>query len=140
MKIAFICVHNSCRSQMAEALAKYKAKKLGLDLEIFSAGSDTSKGVNPQAIRLIHELYQIDMKDHYAKLIEALPKDINIAVSMGCNVACPSLKAEYFFDFALMDPSGSDDETFKQIIKILDSKLDALLHAIKTNSLKGFVC
>lgn len=140
MKIAFICVHNSCRSQMAEALAKHKAKAMGLDIEIFSAGSDTSRGINPQAIRLINELYSLDMTNHYAKLIEALPKDLDIAVSMGCNVACPSLKADYFLDFALEDPSGSDDESFKQIIKALDSKLDALLEAIMTNSLKGFVC
>lgn len=52
MKLAFICVHNGCRSQMAEALAKYKAKELWLDIEVFSAGSDTLREVNPQAIKL----------------------------------------------------------------------------------------
>lgn len=55
MKLAFICIHNSCRSQMAEALARHKAEKMGVDIEVFSAGSDTSKGVNSQAIRLMHE-------------------------------------------------------------------------------------
>lgn len=140
MKIAFICVHNSCRSQMAEALARYKIEKLGLDIEVFSAGSDTSRGVNPQAIRFIQELYKIDMKDHYAKLIETLPKDIDIAISMGCDIACPSLKAKYYFDFNLIDPSGSDDKAFKEVIKTLDSKITNLLNAIKTHSLQGFIC
>lgn len=140
MKIAFICIHNSCRSQMAEAIARHKAKTLGLDVEFFSAGSDISKGVNQQAIRMIKELYSIDMKDHYAKLIETLPNDIDIAVSMGCNVACPNLKTKYYYDFGLDDPSGNDDEIFKQTIKSLDSKLNTLLQSIKTNSLKDFIC
>ncbi|TEY02076.1 arsenate reductase ArsC [Campylobacter sp. US33a] len=140
MKIAFICVHNSCRSQMAEALARYKAKNMGIDIEVFSAGSDISKGINPQAIKLMYEIYQINMKKHYPKLINSLPKDLDIVVSMGCGVACPNLKSRYYFDFKLSDPSGSCDNEFKKIIQILDSKLTALLWTIKTNSLKGFAC
>ncbi|EAL1484622.1 arsenate reductase ArsC [Campylobacter coli] len=140
MILAFICIHNSCRSQMAEALAKHKAEKMGIDIEVFSAGSDTSKGVNSQAIRLMGEIYQIDMKKHYSKLIDSLPQNLDIVVSMGCGVACPSLKSRYYFDFGLKDPSGSCDDEFKKIIQILDYKLTALLQAIKTNSLKDFRC
>lgn len=65
---------------------------------------------------------------------------MDIVVSMGCGVACPSLKSRYYFDFGLKDPSGSCDDEFKKIIQILDSKLTALLQAIKTNSLKDFRC
>lgn len=80
------------------------------------------------------------MKDQYAKLIESLPIGIDIAISISCNVVCPSLKARYYFDFKLIDPSGKDYEAFKEVIKILDTKLDSLLRAIQTNSLKGFIC
>ncbi|EAI4691932.1 arsenate reductase ArsC [Campylobacter jejuni] len=114
MKLAFICIHNSCRSQMAEALARHKAEKMGVDIEVFSAGSDTSKGVNSQAIRLMREIYQIDMKKHYSKLIDSLPQNLDIVVSMGCGVACPSLKSRYYFVFGLKDPSGSCDDEFKK--------------------------
>lgn len=140
MKLAFICIHNSCRSQMAEALARYKAGQMGIDIEVFSAGSDTSKGVNSEAIRLMCEIYQINMKKHYSKLIDSLPQNLDIVVSMGCGVTCPSLKSKYHFDFGLSDPSGSCDDEFKKIIQILDSKLTALLQAVKTNSLKDFTC
>lgn len=69
-----------------------------------------------------------------------MPSGIDITISISCNVVCPSLKARYYFDFKLIDPSGKDYEAFKEVIKTLDTKLDSLLRVIQTNSLKGFIC
>ena len=64
-KVAFLCVHNSCRSQMAEALGK----KLAADVfESFSAGTEPGARINPDAVRLMKQVHGIDMeKDQYPK-------------------------------------------------------------------------
>lgn len=140
MKIAFICIHNSCRSQMAEALANFYAKKMQLDLEIYSAGSEKSRSIHPKAIYFLALNYGIDMSNHYVKTINTLPKDIDIVISMGCGVKCPTLRGKYSFDFQLEDPSNFDDTAFQESIKILESKVIALLESIKNNTLGDFRC
>lgn len=140
MKIAFICIHNSCRSQMAEALANFHAKKMQLNLKIYSAGSEKNRSIHPKAIHFLAINYGIDMSDHYVKTIDVLPKDIDIVVSMGCGIKCPALKGKYFFDFQLEDPSNFDDLAFQESIKILESKVIALLESIKSGTLGDFRC
>ena len=87
-KVAFVCVHNSCRSQIAEALAK----KLGSDvLEVYSAGTEIKEEINPDARRLMMAMYGIDMeKTQKPKLIQAIPP-VDDVITMGCNVVCPVL-------------------------------------------------
>ena len=85
-KVAFICVHNSCRSQIAEALGKLLA---GDVFDSYSAGTETKPQINPDAVRLMRQLYGVDMEEtQYPKLISEIPVP-DIAVSMGCNVGCP---------------------------------------------------
>ena len=85
-KVAFICVHNSCRSQIAEALGKHFRSN---DFEFYSAGTETKPKINQDAVRLIKELYEIDMeKTQYSKTFDKIPMP-NIAISMGCDVGCP---------------------------------------------------
>ena len=89
-KVAFICVHNSCRSQIAEALGK---KIAGDVFESYSAGTEIKPQINQDAVRIMKGLYGIDMEQtQYSKLITDIP-DPDIAISMGCNVGCP-LSAE----------------------------------------------
>ncbi|MCV3425700.1 arsenate reductase ArsC [Campylobacter lari] len=135
MKIAFICIHNSCRSQMAEALCKKMATELGLNLEIYSAGSDISKGINPKAIRILKQKYTLDISSYKAKGFDSLPKDLDIVVGMGCGVACPSVGARYHFDFGLEDPSGFEDEDFIKVVESLELKLKELLEKITQGEL-----
>ena len=79
-KVAFICVHNSCRSQIAEALGKHLA---GDVFESYSAGTETKTQINQDAVRVMKQLYRIDMeKTQYSKLISDIPKP-DIAISMG---------------------------------------------------------
>ena len=123
-KIAFICVHNSCRSQIAEAFGK----KYGADrYEFYSAGTETKPQINQDAVRLMKELYGIDMeKEQYSKLLTDIPK-VDIVITMGCNVQCPFLPCEHREDWGLDDPTGKSDDEFKKCIRMIDEKMKDFL-------------
>lgn len=122
-KVAFICVHNSCRSQIAEALGKH----FGSDVfESYSAGTQTKPQINQDAVRLMKKLYGIDMElTQRSKLLSELPS-IDIAITMGCNVECPYLPCEYREDWGLDDPTGKDDGEFMKVIAVIESKVRKL--------------
>lgn len=124
-KVAFVCVHNSCRSQMAEALGK----KLASDVfESYSAGTETKPQINQDAVRLIKDIYDIDMElTQTSKLISDIPT-VDVVITMGCNVNCPTLPCKYREDWGLDDPSGKTDEEFKLII----DKIHANILELKT--------
>ena len=122
-KVAFICVHNSCRSQIAEALGKYYASDV---FESYSAGTELKNSINPDAVRLMKEIYDIDMKKtQHPKLINDIP-DVDIAISMGCNVGCPYIGKEFDDNWMLDDPSGKNDEEFIKVIKQIEIKITEL--------------
>ena len=131
-KVAFICVHNSCRSQMAEALGK----KYGVDVfESYSAGTETKPQINQDAVRIIKDLYNIDMnKTQKSKLLNEIPT-VDIVIKMGCNVVCPYLPAKYIEDWGLEDPTGKSDEEFIKIAKSIEIKVKELAERIKNNKL-----
>ena len=113
-KVAFICVHNSCRSQIAEALGKHLASDV---FESYSAGTETKLQINQDAVRIMKELYGIDMEaeGQYSKLIDEIPVP-DIAISMGCNVGCPFIERPFDDNWGLEDPTGKSDEEFKKVI------------------------
>ena len=112
-KVAFIFVHNSCRSQIAEALGKALASDV---FESYSAGTETKPQINQDAVRLIKALYGIDMEQtQYSKLISDIPEP-DIAISMGCNVGCPFIGRPFDDNWELEDPTGKSDEEFKKVI------------------------
>lgn len=122
-KVAFICVHNSCRSQIAEALGKHYASEV---FESYSAGTETKPRINQDAVRLMKELYAIDMeKTQRSKLLEEIPP-VDIVITMGCNVECPYLPCKHREDWGLDDPTGKSDEEFKMVIEIIDAKIKEL--------------
>ncbi len=128
-KVAFICVHNSCRSQMAEALGKHFASDV---FESFSAGTELKPQINQDAVRLIEEIYNIDMEEtQHSKLITDLP-EIDIVVKMGCNVICPFVDSKHEEDWGLEDPTGKSDEFFKEIISEIEIKVNDLAERIKS--------
>ena len=119
-KIAFICVHNSCRSQIAEELGK---KYLSDICEVYSAGTETKPQINQDAVRIMKELYGIDMEGtQYSKLISDIPKP-DITISMGCNVGCPFIGRGFDDNWGLEDPTGKSDEDFKMIIKEIEKRV-----------------
>ena len=119
-KVAFICVHNSCRSQIAEALGK----KLAADIfESYSAGTETKPRINQDAVRLMKAVHGIDMEqEQYSKLLSELP-DIDVVVTMGCNVQCPMLPCSHREDLGLDDPTGQPDEVFLDTIRQIEAKI-----------------
>lgn len=123
VKIAFICVHNSCRSQIAEALGK---KLAGDKFDFYSAGTETKPQINQDAVRLMKEIYDIDMeKTQSSKLLQDIPP-VDIVITMGCNVGCPYLPCQYREDWGLEDPTGQSDAVFKDIIQQIETKVLAL--------------
>jgi len=131
-KVAFICVHNSCRSQMAEALGKHFASDV---FESYSAGTETKPKMNQDAVRLINEIYDIDMeKTQYSKLLAELPP-VDIVITMGCNVVCPYLPSKFMEDWGLEDPTGKSDDEFKIIIETIESNIRSLASRISNGDI-----
>lgn len=127
-KVAFVCVHNSCRSQIAEALGKKMASAL---FESYSAGTETKPQMNQDAVRLMKELYAIDMEEtQSSKLVSEIPT-VDVVITMGCNVNCPWLPCNHREDWGLEDPTGKDDETFRKVIQQIEDKMIELIHQIK---------
>ncbi len=126
-KIAFVCVHNSCRSQIAEALGKHFAAE---HFDSYSAGTETKPSINQDAVRLMKDIYGIDMEQNQrSKLIFDIP-DPDILVTMGCNVSCPSMPCRHREDWGLDDPSGHSDEVFRQTIATIEGKIKQLIERL----------
>lgn len=131
-KVAFICVHNSCRSQMAEALGKHFASDV---FESYSAGTERRPQINQDAVRIIKDLYKIDMEEtQSSKLLDEIPQ-VDIVIKMGCNVVCPVVNGEHIEDWGLDDPSGKEDEAFIYTAKTIEEKVKDLAERIKNNRL-----
>ncbi len=126
-KVAFICVHNSCRSQIAEALGKHLA---GDVFESYSAGTETKPQINQDAVRLMKKHYGIDMEQtQYSKLVSDIPTP-DIAISMGCDVGCPFIGRPFDDDWGLLDPTGKDDAEFERIIALIEENVLKLVQHI----------
>ena len=122
-KVAFLCVHNSCRSQMAEALGKHLR---GNDFEFYSAGTETKPQINQDAVRLMKQLYGIDMEQtQYSKTIDKIPMP-DIVISMGCDVGCPYIGRPFDDNWGLPDPTGQSDDTFRDVIRQIEENIRAL--------------
>lgn len=120
LKIAFICTHNSCRSQMAEAISKVLAAD---SFEAFSAGTEIRKQINPGAVRVIQERYGVDMtQSQRPKLLSEIPP-VDVVVTMGCGVQCPSLPCKHREDWGLNDPTGKTAEEFIQTARAIEDKI-----------------
>ncbi len=122
-KIAFICVHNSCRSQIAEALGKHLR---GEEFDFYSAGTETKSQINQDAVRLMKDLYGIDMEmTQYSKTIDKIPQP-DVAISMGCDVGCPFIGRAFDDDWGLRDPTGKSDADFVEVIKEIESRIKSM--------------
>ena len=129
-KVAFICVHNSCRSQIAEALGKHFASDV---FESYSAGTETKPEINQDAVRIMKQLYDIDIeRSQRSKLLEEIPS-VDIVVTMGWSVQCPFLPCKHREDWGLEDPTGKSDEEFIRTIKQIYAKIEDLRERIINN-------
>lgn len=135
--IAFVCVHNSCRSQIAEALGTYLGAEAFMS---YSAGTEIAARINVDAVRHMRERYGIDMEERQRPKVLADIPPVDIVVTMGCNVQCPTLPCRYREDWGLKDPSGalslemwtSRDEAFEDCIKRIHARVLDLKERIQT--------
>ena len=122
-KVAFICVHNSCRSQIAEALGKLFS---GDKYDFYSAGTETKPQIDKDAVRLMKRLYSIDMEQtQYSKTIDSIPVPDTV-ISMGCEVGCPYIGRAFDDNWGLPDPTGQSDEMFVEVIKQIEDRVRSL--------------
>jgi arsenate reductase (thioredoxin) len=120
IKVAFVCVHNSCRSQMAEAISKLIAAD---SFDAYSAGTETKPQINQDAVAVIKELYGVDMNiTQKSKLLSDIPP-VDVVVTMGCNVNCPFLPCKHREDWGLEDPTGKDKGEFIKAAEIIKEKI-----------------
>ncbi len=133
--VAFVCVHNSCRSQMAEAWAK----KLGSDvMKVYSAGTEDYPEVKPLAVQVMEE-EGIDMSGHYPKLLSDIPEEIDFLITMGCGVQCPFVPCKHREDWGLIDPSGGTIEDFRITRDLIREKVKNLIIQIKQKQFKHII-
>ena len=127
-RVAFLCVHNSCRSQIAECLGK----RLAADVfESYSAGSETKPQINPDAVRLMKKLYGVDMtRTQRSKTFAEIPEP-DLVISMGCDVGCPYIGRAFDDNWNLPDPTGQPDEAFLATIQAIEKRVLALKEQLK---------
>jgi len=131
LKVAFICVHNSCRSQIAEALGKHLAKNV---FDSYSAGTEVKDKINSDAVRLMKTHYDIDMEaTQRPKLLDEIPP-VDYVITMGCNVDCPNLPCKHREDWGLDDPTGKSDEVFLKTIAEIETKIKGLSSRVVDNT------
>lgn len=130
-KVAFVCVHNSCRSIMAEGWAKH----LGSDvIEAYSAGTQRYSGPKPMALEVMTDL-GIDMSHASSKLLDDIPESLDILITMGCGVECPFVPCDHREDWGLDDPSGGPKSGFEETRDIIKDKVVELIDRIKRGDL-----
>jgi arsenate reductase len=131
-RLLFVCVENSCRSQMAEAFARMDG---GAGVEAHSAGSRASGVVNPGAVRAMAEL-GYDLDTHRSKAPADLPGDhrFDVVVSMGCGDACPTVPADRREDWDVPDPKAMDEAGFRAVRDEIRARVRALLASLQTAS------
>jgi arsenate reductase len=119
-KVAFVCVHNSCRSQISEALGKLLACDA---FDSYSCGTETKPMINQDAVRIMKKMYGIDMnKTQYSKTFDKIPTP-DIVISMGCDVGCPYIGREFDDNWGLLDPTGQSDEVFEKVIRQIEENI-----------------
>ena len=133
LKVGFICVHNSCRSQIAVAFGK----KLAFNIfESYSAGTETKPQINQDAVRMMKQIHGIDMNEtQRSKILDEIP-ELDIVITMGCNVDCPYLPCKHREDWGLDDPSGKSDEEFTKTINTIEEKIIDLIRRIENEEIK----
>jgi arsenate reductase len=123
-RVLFVCVENSNRSQMAEGFARMHG---GKDVEAFSAGSQPSGQINPNAVKAMREV-GYELNAHRSKAIADLPDiDFDFVATMGCGDACPLVRSRRREDWDIPDPKNLPPTEFRAVRDLIENKVKALL-------------
>ena len=127
MRVVFVCVENSNRSQMAEAFARMNAPP---GLKAYSAGSRPSGKVNPKAVEAMREK-GYDLTRHASKSLGELPRiEFDCVVTMGCGDSCPDVRARRREDWDLPDPRDMDPQSFRGVRDQIEERVRRLLREL----------
>lgn len=132
ISVAFVCIGNSCRSQMAEGFARHYGSDL---LEIYTAGTHPASYISPDTIKVMAEK-GIDISSHYPKNIKEIPTEVDVLITMGCEVECPYIPAKLRENWGIDDPIGKPVEEYRKIRDIIEEKIKNLISYIKNNKEK----
>ena len=127
--VLFVCIENSCRSQMAEGFARrHGAGKIAA----WSSGSRPSGKVNETAVALMEER-GVDMSGHRSKGLDSLPKQTwDWVITMGCGDACPFVPSKGKEDWAIPDPKNMSRDEFRKVRDLVEEKVkDLIARALK---------
>jgi arsenate reductase len=132
MKLLFVCIENSNRSQMAQAFAKIHG---GENVVACSAGSRPSGKINPKAIASMKEL-GYDLSAHHSKTLDEVKEDapFDAVITMGCGDACPWMPAKHFIDWQIPDPREMNEDDFRQVRNLIENKVTQLLESLKKDA------
>ena len=134
VSIAFVCTHNSSRSQMSEAVAKLDHSDF---FKPYSAGTHLKKRINPDAVSLIKKEYGFDMEEtQFNKTLDHLPKSLDVLVTMGCGVECPYIPTKHREDWDLDDPTGKDISEFHKTLSLIQKKMQTLRNCIESGEVE----
>jgi protein-tyrosine-phosphatase len=129
--VLFVCIENSCRSQMAEAFAHMVAQDL---IQAFSAGSRPSGHIDPKAVAAMAEL-GYDLGSHSSKSLKDIPKvKYNYVITMGCGDECPFIPADQHEDWDLADPKLLPMEAFRHVRDQIGERVKELAARIEGSS------
>ncbi|XFA99628.1 arsenate reductase ArsC [Candidatus Izemoplasma sp. B36] len=131
IKIAFVCTHNSCRSIMAEGWLKHLNNG---KFEVYSAGTEVYPGPKPFALEVMEDI-GIDMSHASSKLLDKIPSELDILITMGCGVECPYVPTKHREDWGLDDPSGGPKSGFEATRDIIKRKVIELIKRVENNAL-----
>jgi len=129
-KVLFVCVENSCRSQMAEGFARLFGKGV---FEPYSAGSKPSGKVDPMAVEIMKEA-NIDISSQISKgFIDLSVKEFDIVITLGCGDVCPFVPAKEHIEWKIDDPKGKDIEYFRIVRDNIQGHVKKLAESIIHN-------
>ncbi|GBU11102.1 ArsC family transcriptional regulator [Erysipelotrichaceae bacterium] len=120
--IGFICIHNSCRSQIAEAWGKNMLKDIAV---VYSAGTEDYPEIKPLVACVMNEV-GIEINTQYPKRLSEIPAELDILITMGCGVKCPSIPSKYREDWGIDDPSGQPIAAFRLTRAAIENKIKEL--------------
>ncbi len=127
-KILFVCIENSCRSQMAEAFVHLSNRE---DIEVYSAGSKPSGKINPKAIESMKEI-GYDLSSHDSKSLSDIPAtQYDAVMTMGCGDECPYVQGKLREDWKIPDPKNMTLDEFRKVRDQIQLKVGELLERLR---------
>ncbi len=127
IRVAFICIENARRSQMAEAFAELFGKD---KLEVYSAGSRPAPAIDPLVIEVMREK-RIDLSSKHIKSLGELPPlEMDYLITMGCEETCPSVLSKKVLEWNIPDPKGKSIDAFKHVRDLIEEKVKALVESL----------